>query len=161
MRYYLLPLSLLVTACSGGDGPGSETGTESETTPTTPIEPTEPEGMCGDITYWDVTLTGAVDQANGEPAVGALVHVEERAWTMNQIEQYGPTVTTDSVGNFEVLLPDVRSVEDCWGFMDYNVVATLGGLSGEAELNSVLFSAIDSGTFLADISAIPVELEAP
>lgn len=157
---FLIPV-FLVGAC-GGDDTTPDTGTDLPVTDTEPptTDTTEPQGMCGDITYWDVTLFGKVHGPNGMPVAGALVHVEERVWSP-QPEVFGSSVSTAADGTFEVLLPRVRSVEDCWGLLDYVAVADHGENVGEMGINSALFNAINDGTFYADISQIPIEVSAP
>lgn len=152
-----LPVLFVLAACNGSSEPDSGTPPVTDSETDTPPPTTDPPGMCGDVTEWDVTLSGKVNAVGGGPASGALVHVEERVWD-NQVTPYGSTVSTDANGHFEVLLPDVISVEDCWGLMGYYVVATQGANYAEDGINQPLFTAINGGTLVADISAVPLQL---
>lgn len=135
-------LLLALAACSGADPEDSDTDGSN--------------GQCGDVTTWDVTIAGAVEDASGA-VDGATVTLEDRGW--NAGETLG-TATTASDGTFELAATGVTSVEGCWGtVLDYVVVATEGGRIGEDEVNSALHDAIDSGSLHADISEFPIVIE--
>jgi hypothetical protein len=148
----------LLLACSvacSGDG-GAPDGDDDDDD--VPGETDEPNGQCGDVTTWDVTVTGRVRAPGGGAAAGATVRIEDRVWDAGKV--YG-TATTDAMGAFTILAEDLVSVEDCWGMLGYYAVAERDDTSGEAGINSALFSAIDTGSLTADISAVPIDLEEP
>jgi hypothetical protein len=153
MRRFLPLLLPLLAACAGDD---STPGDDDDGTPGT--HDTEPQGQCGDVTYWDVTVTGRVRTPQGGPAVGASVRIENREWDPGTVYVTG---TTDAMGAFSVLAPQMVQVEECSGLLGHYAVAELGELSGEAGLDSAVFTAVDQGTFVADISQIPIVLEEP
>ena len=133
---------LLLVAC-GVDS--SETG-ETETD----------DGACGEVSTWDVSLSGTVESASG-PVAGALVTLEDRGWepgtTLGSAE-------TEADGGFVIEAVGVTSVEDCWGtLLNYVVVAEDGDLRGERGINSPLYDAIASGSLEADISGAPLLVE--
>ena len=70
------------------------------------------------------------------------------------------TTTTDGDGRFDFEARDVVSVEDCWGTaLDYKLVVVKGTKSMEEDVNSSLFTAIDQGDLVAELSAFPLVLE--
>jgi hypothetical protein len=154
MRPCWLVLLPVLAGCSGDDSTPGDAGDDGATD----TEVTEPQGQCGDVTTWDVTVTGRVRAPDGNPAANATVRIEDRVWSPGTI--YG-TDLTDGSGVFSILAADLVSVEDCWGQLGYYAVAERDDTSGEAGINSALFTAIDQGTFVADISAIPIDLEEP
>ncbi len=128
-----------------------------------PLPPPDTDGACGDVTTHDVTLLGAV-VLDDLPFEGATIWVEDRGWEPGTILAEG---VTGADGTVTFALDDLVSVEDCWGvLLDYVAVASAvspadgSTLSGETDLNSHLFSAIDSGSLVADFSPFPIELEA-
>ena len=155
---------LLLAACGGAKEDGTspvdtDTGTPTTDTSPPPTPTTEPQGECGDVTYWDLTVTGRVVDALGDPASGVEVWLEDRAWN--------PTTTilgqavSGADGGFEFAVADLVSVEDCWAtLLDYALVGQRGDEIGEVAMNSVLFAAIDGGTFVADVSYPPLSIEA-
>jgi hypothetical protein len=152
-----------LTACSGGDKTGdSGDPVDSATTDTVdttepPTDTDEPTGACGDVSRWDLTLDGQVNQPGGG-APGATVRLEERGFQFSPVV-YGTTYT-DAYGHFSLAATQIVSVDGCWGtLLDYNVVAELGVSSAEAEVNQSLYNAILDGTFAADISLFPLELD--
>ena len=149
-----LLLLALVAGCSGDDTSADDGGNDQ----IVDTDDTEPQGLCGDVTYWDLTITGRVRSETGGAAPGATVTIEDRVWVPGTI--YG-TATTDGTGTFTIAVTDLVSVEDCWGMLGYYAVAELGNLSGEAGINSALFTAIDTGSLVADLSAVPIDLEEP
>lgn len=153
---------LVLVGCGGSAGGTSPTDTGPPATDTDTDEPipTTTGGQCGDTTRWDVEVRGRVVDAYGAPAVGADVRLEERAYSM-QDEVYG-SGPTDGTGGFTFSASQVVSVEDCWAtLLDYVVVAESGDLRAERDANSELFSAIDGGSLVADLSAFPLVLEEP
>jgi hypothetical protein len=113
-------------------------------------------GQCGDVTTWDVTIAGAVEDASG-PVGGAAVRLEDRAWNTDDVLG---EATTEVDGSFSLDAKSVTSVEGCWGtVLDYRIVAEEGGRTGETKVNSALFDAIDSGSLEADISDFPILIE--
>lgn len=154
-------LAFLSLAACGPRAPVTDTGTPPPTdTTNTQITTTDPGGLCGDVTTWDVSFSGLVTAAAGGAAAGAQVWVEERAYSAETVI-YG-SGTTAGNGLFTIDLDQIVSVQDCWGIvLDYYVVAQQGNATVERGINPVLFSAIDNGTLEADISAIPLQLENP
>lgn len=136
-----------------------DTGPVTATTPTADTAPPEPpDSACGETTYHDLTVLGRVEDSAGQPAVGALVRLEERG--------YSPTVTNlgeatvDVYGQFELSAPGLVSVEDCWGILlDYVLVGELGNERGEEGVNPTLLNAILDETLIADRGNTPLVLE--
>ncbi len=159
MRILLFPLALAGCADTAETEPFvHHSGHSGLTTPPTLTTTGEPDGACGEVTVWAVTLGGTVLGRDGNPAVGAEVWVEDRGWEPGTILGQA---TTDAYGAFEVSLAEVTSVEDCWAtLLDYVLVGTLPGQRGEKDINIELFNAIDGETFEADLGAFPLRLEA-
>ena len=65
------------------------------------------------------------------------------------------------MGTFTIVASQMVQVEDCSGLLGHYAVAELDDLSGEAGINSAVFTAVDSGTLVADLSAVPIDLEEP
>jgi len=113
-------------------------------------------GACGEISTWDVTVLGRVEDASGAVG-GADVWLEDRGW--EPVTVLGQT-TTSANGGFTLEADDVTAVEGCWGtLLDYVLVATEGSRSGERGINHPLYGAIDDGSFEADISGNPLIIE--
>ena len=114
-------------------------------------------GACGEVTTWDVQVIGLVEDALGNPVEGADVLLEERDWTFG--DTFGNALT-DAQGRFEFEARDVVSVEGCWGTaLDYKLVVVKGTKTLEEDVNSNLFTAIDQGDLIADLTAFPLVLE--
>jgi hypothetical protein len=153
-----------VLAGCGGDSTATtgsgETGAPTGDTQTGDTDTETNGGACGDFTYPDVTILGGVMTPGGDPAVGAQVWLEERNFDFEDTV-YG-TATTDEKGRFELLATQIVAPEGCWGtLVDYNLMATLNDASAEDEVNTVLFQAVAGGTFVADITTFPLQLEEP
>jgi hypothetical protein len=157
-------LFLGLVACSGGDDKSEPTSTgHTGAIPlhSTPTTDTEPTGACGPPIDYDLTLTGLVQGASGEPGADTTLEVEDRGWTPGLILG---TATTDAYGAFTMTLTDVTSVEDCWGtLLNYVLIgerdAFGGPEAGELGINTPLYNAIQDGTLLADLGALPFTLE--
>jgi hypothetical protein len=158
------PSFLLLAACGGADK-SIDKGPTDDHTGTQPVDSdptdTDPTGACGSPINYDMTLVGFVLGGNGEVGDAASLSIEDRGWQPGRILGTG---TTDSYGAFTIPLTDVTSVEDCWGtLLDYVLVGqrTVAGgeQSGELGLNTLLFNAIQDGTFVADLGSIPFRLE--
>jgi len=140
--------------CSGDDTSPDDAADDQPVDSDSPA----PQGQCGDVTHWDVTVTGRVRSAAGGAAAGAAVRIENREWEAGTV--YG-TGTTDAMGAFSILATQMVQVENCSGLLGHYAVAELGTTAGETGINSAVFTAIDTGTFVADLSAVPIELEEP
>jgi hypothetical protein len=113
-------------------------------------------GACGEITTWDVTVIGKVEDAAGNVA-GAAVSLEDRGW--EPITILGEATTTTN-GSFTLEAQNVTAVEGCWGtLLDYVLVATEGSRSGERGINHPLYGAISDGSMEADITGNPLVIE--
>lgn len=131
------------------------TDTTSEPTDTAP-DPTDP-GACGDVSHWAITLLGRVTLNTGNPAVGAHAWLQDDGWIPGTVVG---EATTDDQGRFEMALPNVTSVENCWGtLLDYQLNAELGTLAGARGINTDLFNAIYTGELVADTTAFPLQME--
>jgi len=138
-------LAVIAVGCGGAD--------VDDTSPVTVPQ----GGACGEVTTWNVQVIGLVHDAVGVPVEGADVVLEELDWTFG--DTFGFT-TTDVEGRFDFEARDVVSVEDCWGTaLDYKLIVVKGTSSMEEGVNSNLFSAIDQGDLVADMSAFPLVLE--
>lgn len=164
MRLHRLLVLLLAGACAGDPTPTKpstdHTGTPTPTDPTAPTTDTEPSGACGEIAVYDLTLTGTVVGPYGEAAPDTDVWVEDRGWVPGTILGTG---VTDAYGAFTLTLDNVTSAERCWAtLLDYVLVGErtmpAGTQSGELDLNSTLFNAIQDGTLAADLGAFPLTL---
>lgn len=156
----LLPC-LALLACAPADDPSGttpiDTAPVATDTATTPTDTAPPRGACGEITVWDLWLKGKVLDRTGRPALGASVRLEDRGWA--PVTVLG-TTTTDAQGLFELPITGLTSVEDCWAtLLDYVAVAERGTEVGEADVNTELFNAIQSGTLVADRTLFPIEME--
>ncbi len=135
-----------------------------QTTPTTDTDtsetsdPTEPpDGLCGDITEWDLTVVGDIVDWRGEPYDGVEIRLDDRGWVPGTIMGTG---ATDATGRYTLDVEDLTSVEDCWGtLLDYVIVATAGDLEVEEGVNSQLYGAIADGTLTVDLTIFPLVLE--
>ena len=159
MRHLATLLSLLCLAACQGDGtltvidPNAASPTdgliqpteEPTTVPTTSGNPTA--GACGDVTVHDVRLVGGVVFQNGDDAADVDVFLDDRAW---ENEILGGT-TTNGAGQFDFLAQGVTDVEDCWGLLDYVLVAEDGQDSVEDGINPQLRTAIADGTLIVDL----------
>lgn len=114
-------------------------------------------GACGEVSTWDVTVLGRVEDGMGAPVPGARVVLEDRGWEPGTVLGEDDT---DGAGQFEFVAEGVTSVEGCWGsLLDYVVVATEGSRQAERGVNQLLHQAIDDGTLEADLSPAPLVLE--
>jgi hypothetical protein len=155
----MFPRAVLLLACAAGcsgDDASPDHGDDDQHLDTD--ADTDPQGMCGEVTYWDVTVTGRVRTPEGGAASGASVRIENREWEAGTV--YG-TGTTDAMGVFTIAASQMVLVEDCLGFLGHYAVAERDDDYGEAGINSAVFTAVDQGTFVADLSAVPIDLEEP
>jgi hypothetical protein len=137
---------LLLWGC--GKEPEGDTGTEPEP---------DPPGACGDISSFDATITGLVQDASGNAVGGALVELEERTWTPGTIHG---SATAASDGTFVLAATGLPVVEDCWGTaVSFWLLGSSGDLSGEKPMNSLLFDAWADGTGQTDLGSFPLTLE--
>jgi len=123
-----------------------------------PVDDTEDTrlGACGEISTWNVTVLGRVEDAAGAVG-GAEVSLEDRGW--EPVTGLGAT-TTATNGSFTVEARNLTAVEGCWGtLLDYVLVATEGSRSGERGINHPLYGAIDDGSMEADIRGNPLVIE--
>jgi hypothetical protein len=159
-------MMLLLLACAGEDptdtqGTTGDTATDPTPTDSTPTD-TEPTGACGPPIDFDLTLVGTVVGPYGTAAPDTEVWVEDRGWSPGRILGTG---TTDAYGAFTLSLTDVTSVEGCWAtLLDYVLVGErtmpAGVQSGELDLNSSLYNAIEDGSLVADLGSFPLTLVA-
>ncbi|MCA9489437.1 MAG: hypothetical protein KC621_05925 [Myxococcales bacterium] len=161
MRHLLHTSLLLLLACAGSSDDTFDTDTdEADTDTDTDADSdadTDTSGACGEVTTWDVTLTGYVMGANGQPAPNTHVWVVDRGWTVGNVIADG---TSDAAGYMTLSLHPVTSVEDCWGLiLNYVLVGERTNEYGELAINPVLYNAIYGGTLEADLGAFPLELE--
>lgn len=160
----LIPLGFVLFGCQGNgtilvidtDPPTILEGQTGETGPVYGTGP--PTGICGDVTYFDLNVFGVAEYADGSPARGVDIDLEDRGWMPGTL--MGST-TTDNEGFFQFQIIDLASVEDCWGtVLDYVLVAEDDeGLFGERPANSVLYNAILDGSLSADFTGAPLVLE--
>lgn len=131
----------------GSSEPVEDTGTE---------PPAEPKGACGEVSEHDLVLTGVV-QRDGEPAEGARVALEERAWHGGG-KIFGSAVS-EAGGRFTLNAVGVVSVEDCWGSaLAYYVKAERDDASGELGVNGPLYHAISDAEGEVEIH-FPIEMD--
>ncbi len=156
-------LAALCAACTDGtktDDP--ETAHTADTDPTDtglPLDTGEPEGACGDVTTWNVVLTGTVEDAVGNPLVGAEITLEDRGWMPTTVLA---TDISDGYGAFALDVVGLTSVENCWGtLLDYVVIgSTSEGRVGEDDVNPSLFDAVYVGPLSASMP-VPLVLAYP
>ena len=116
-----------------------------------------PTGICGDVTYVDLTVFGAVEYPDGSAARNVEVDLEDRGWIAGTL--MGST-TTDSDGLFEMTVLQLASVEDCWGtVLNYVLVAETDDAFAERPANSVLYNSILDESLTADFRDVPLVLE--
>jgi hypothetical protein len=117
------------------------------------------DGACGEIGTAPVQVLGELALADGSPAGGAAVRLEERNWN-NPIRVFA-SGTTDPAGRFE-LAATIDTVADCWGTaVDYYVIGELGTAYGERGVNSYLFNAVEgTGAGVATLD-VPIPLFEP
>lgn len=116
---------------------------------------TEPAG-CGDPTSHEATITGRVEDASGAGVSGATVILEDRAWNLGDILG---TTTSGANGSFTLSASEVIEIENCWGQLNYTLVATEGDREGEKVITNYLFNAVDDGSFAVDLQDFPVTVE--
>ncbi len=121
---------------------------------------TDPPGACDVVEEYDFTVLASVTTQGGQPFEGADVWFEDRGWTPGAI--LGNS-SSDANGDVEVVALGVTMVEGC-PILDYWLVAegtdpTGAAVRAENGLNANLYTALDNGTFVADISMFPLELE--
>ena len=142
-------------ATNGSSGTLLGPGTGGPDTITGPTVTTTGGGACGDVTEHDVRILGKVLAPDGDGAVAAVVYLEDRAWNMTEL---GSTVT-DGNGEFDFVAMGVTAVQNCWGLLDYVIVAEHQLGIGEDGINPPLRGAIDEGTLEADLTNSPIRLE--
>jgi hypothetical protein len=137
-------VGIAVAGCSGGD-------------PTTPTgdDDGEPSGACGEVTSFDVTIRGHVEDAAGAPVAFADVWIEERNWDPGEKGRG----RSDAAGQFAIDGRDLPVVEDCWGLAtQYWIVGEKDELTGEWPATRILIPAYASGGD-ADMGGLPLVLE--
>lgn len=123
-----------------------------------PVETDDEPGACGAESEHEITVLVRVHQADGRPAQGATVLLEERATRPGVRGE----ATTDAQGDAELQDLSITSLEGCWGIaLDYVVVASLGEQMAEVAVNPSLFSAISQGEDVVDRRERPLVLPAP
>ena len=155
---FAFTFAFALTACQGNgtltvidpNAPEGTSGllTETGATATNVTVTTTGNGACGDVSEHDVTISGGVLTPDGDPADGAVVWLDDRAWNFTEL---GNSVA-DQDGRFTLRATGVTSVEDCWGMLDYVLVAEHASGYGEDGLNPQLRSAIDDGSLVVDLT---------
>jgi len=122
-----------------------------------PVGQDPPDGMCGDVSEWDLHVRGAVVDDGDDPIAGVDIQLVDYGWVPGTLMA---TATTDADGHYEFDVTELTSVEDCWGtLLDYVIVATLGDVVVEDGVNSQLYSAIVDGTLEVDLYTFPLVVE--
>jgi hypothetical protein len=140
-------VGLALVACGGKDADSGAGG------------PTDgPPSACGEVSEgYDVELTGLV-LLQGVPVEGASVALVERNWTPGTT--YG-SASSGGDGRFVLQATNLVSVEGCWGTaLDYKLRGEHAGFVREQDVNSSLLAAIVDGSLDADLSGVPLELDA-
>jgi len=163
---FSIPLTLLLSsACTEpapvmiSDPPVENTtaGTQPTTTSETEETTEPPDGQCGDVSYWDLSVEGAIVDDRDRPYPGVEITLEDRGWIPGTIMG---TATTDDEGYYRFDVDELTSVEDCWGtLLDYVMVATDGDLVAEQGVNAQLYGAITDGSLEVDLTVFPLILE--
>lgn len=159
----LLSLCAVVACTSPTPAEVGDSGLDTDTTPsTTDTDTTDqttkpPDGLCGDVSTWDLSIRGRVIDWWDQPYEGAQVYLEDRGWVPGTVMA---NATVDAQGLFLLEVTDLTSVEDCWGtLLDYVVVATADDLTVEEGINSQLYGAILDGSLTVDLTSFALELE--
>ena len=115
---------------------------------------------CGTPVYGlELDFSGVVLDADGMPAAGASVTLEDRS--VRPAADLG-TATTGSDGTFFMEATDITSWPDCWlTVLDYQMVASLDDAYGELMVNRQMWEAIQAAEDTVDLSDRPVELSLP
>lgn len=136
----LIWMVLLAAGCTDGDtDTGEVVGVE-----------------CGEPTAHEATISGRVEDASGAGVAGATVVLEDRAWNLGDILG---TATSGGDGTFTLSASEVIEIENCWGQLNYTLVATEGDREGEKVITNYVFNAVDDGSFAVDLKDFPVTVE--
>jgi len=121
------------------------------------LEDTEPDGACGEVTVWDLEVLGAVEDIEGNGVEGVDVSLKDYGW--EPVTTLG-TAMTDLRGDFTMTVDGVTSVDGCGAIMlDNRIEGVKDATYGEKDINSFLFTAIDSGSLQANFQAFPLVIE--
>jgi hypothetical protein len=126
-------------------------------TPTTPTgdDDDEPTGACGEVTSFDTTVRGRVEDAAGAPVPFADVWLEERNWAPGEKGRG----KADADGVFAIGARSLPVVEDCWGVAtQFWLVGEKDALWGEWPATRILIPAYEYGED-ADMGDLPLVLE--
>ena len=139
MRLFLLiPLFF---ACASDDSEQEETGTSTG---------------CGDPVPHDVSVLFSVTDGQGNGVANLDVALVDRSWEPGVLG----SGSTDGQGTGSLLAQSVTDLPNCWGTVLNYVVEVTDPTSyyaaSEKAVNSYLYSAIEDGSFEADLTDFPI-----
>ena len=163
MRFFSLAAVVLLCGCEE-PAPGvisdptlTDTEEPSTTEDTDTVVQEPPDGLCGDVTTWDLHISGAVVDYLERPFEEVEIQLVDKGWVPGTIMA---TATTDAEGLYEFDVDQLTSVEDCWGtLLDYVIVATWKELLVEDGVNAQLYGAINDGSLEVDLYTFPLVVE--
>lgn len=137
-----------VGCAGGGGGSPVDSGTPEGEVP-------DPPGACGDVTSFDTTVRGVVEDAAGARVPFAEVWLEERNWAPGEKGRGA----ADADGVFAIDGRSLPVVEDCWGVAtQFWLVGEKGDLWGEWPATRILIPAYTYGED-AEMGDLPLVLE--
>ncbi|MEQ1507175.1 MAG: hypothetical protein ABMB14_33410, partial [Myxococcota bacterium] len=148
------------TSVTGGLGTMPDSGdTGGVGAPVGTVAPdgTPQDSACGETELVALELSGVALTADGAPAAGAEVWLEQRDWGPTEIHGSG---LADDAGRFRFAVTEVPIVAGCWGIgPQFWASASHGGATGEVAVNMQVVMAWLDGSGVADLSDVPVVCE--